>query len=528
MTTPDADYAYEALLRFNYFPMVKEHRDEIRPVVSSEAFTPTIADAMISAGTGRGGEGFDQIEYRTTRFNNVVRKIDIPHPYPYAKLCQTIRDNWDLLKHVCLNDLSRIRPERHGERLVIMGEYDTLHEVDGPGRLVVMDKTRFPDDVLRHLELATGAKFWVEADIANCFPSIYTHAIPWAIVGHSVAKATRTDKSKWYNELDKSQRLLKRAETQGVPIGPATSNLICEVILEKVDVALTAKGYRFVRFIDDYKCFTDSHDLAEKFIRDLERELDRFLLKLNAKKVSIRKLPLPHKASWVNELTIAVDATRKFGASQIVGLLDYALHLQNENPDGSVVKYAARMLISRLSKANVSVFVRHLLYLSVHHPIVLPLACEALQIFRVDCDAKVLRQIIREHLEYRRSDGVSWAIYLTFLAREKLGARLRREIVASEDCLAMACLVATKSGTSEVDLFLNGLDLATIEKYELDRYWLLIHERALAEATIRTKFKPYLDETKLSVLATKKVSFLRTPSIREMARKKASPFGSER
>ena len=37
--TIDADYVYEGLLRYNYFPMVKEHRDDIVPVFTSEYFT---------------------------------------------------------------------------------------------------------------------------------------------------------------------------------------------------------------------------------------------------------------------------------------------------------------------------------------------------------------------------------------------------------------------------------------------------------------------------------------------------------
>ena len=62
MTIPDADYTYEALLRFNYFPMVKEHRDELPPVFSTEGFTTSIADELAAtATTRRNGDGFDQI-----------------------------------------------------------------------------------------------------------------------------------------------------------------------------------------------------------------------------------------------------------------------------------------------------------------------------------------------------------------------------------------------------------------------------------------------------------------------------------
>lgn len=275
---PDAEYAYEALLRFNYFPMVKEHRDEVPPIFTTEDLTPAVADEMISAGTSRAkAVGFDQIEYRVTRFNSVIRKLNIPHPLPYATLCQAIRDNWDQLKHICANQISRIRPESHGERLIVMGDYGAEEVVEGIGRLVIMERTKFPSDLLRHLNLTTGAKYWVEADIGNCFPSIYSHAIPWALVGHDAAKKNR-DPSEWYNRLDQKQRFLNRGETQGAPIGPATSNVLCEIILHKVDLSLSDLGYRFVRFIDDYNCFTKSQDDAENVSAILDANSTSFCL----------------------------------------------------------------------------------------------------------------------------------------------------------------------------------------------------------------------------------------------------------
>ena len=36
--------------------------------------------------------------------------------------------------------------------------------------------------------LIVGKKYCVTADISSCFPSIYTHAIPWALIGKNKAK----------------------------------------------------------------------------------------------------------------------------------------------------------------------------------------------------------------------------------------------------------------------------------------------------------------------------------------------------
>ena len=72
---PDKDFVYNALLRYNYLPIGKKHPDDIPfPAFSTENFTPDIADEMLEnyARKRQGKEkvnGYDQIEYRATRFN---------------------------------------------------------------------------------------------------------------------------------------------------------------------------------------------------------------------------------------------------------------------------------------------------------------------------------------------------------------------------------------------------------------------------------------------------------------------------
>lgn len=37
-------------------------------------------------------------------------------------------------------------------------------------------------------DLLIGKRYVVKADISTCFPSIYTHSIPWALAGKATAK----------------------------------------------------------------------------------------------------------------------------------------------------------------------------------------------------------------------------------------------------------------------------------------------------------------------------------------------------
>lgn len=509
---PNSDYIYAGLLSYNYFPMVKERRDDIPPLFSTESLTPDLGDKLIdhfnelsnNQQDKRERSGFDQIEYRTTRFNNILRLMHIPHPLPFARLCGCLRDNWGKLSYVCSNECSQIKPEEHADgRVYVVDEYESLDV----GRVVVMEKDRFPDELERHLDYSHGASYFVDADVSGCFPSIYSHAIPWALVGHEYSKNNRS-KDKWFNQLDILQRNMKRGETQGVPVGPATSNIMNEVILARVDEAL-AHNYKFVRYIDDYKCYCKTREQADAFIRDLERELSHYLLTLNARKISITPLPVPSKAPWVTELTRRLPHGKRLNERDVVDTLDTAVHLQRQHPEGSVVKYAARATSSRMSKRATPLFCNYLLQLAFHYPIVLPILCDVAKRRDVDLDDDALATVLDRQILYRRSDMMCWTIYLMALTETPIPENTAEAIVDAGDCMAIAALLARDEHVDKIIHFVKSIDHQ--QPYEMDKYWLLIHELALQwEWDIPVNMQNYLNRSGLQMLVDESVSFIRS------------------
>ena len=495
---PDEDYVYSALLRCNYFPMVKKYLDEIPPVFSTEKFTPRIADVLIKAVTQRRG-GYDQIEFGATRFSHVKRLMHIPHPLPYARLCKHISENWDELKHICGNDESQIKPAVHeDDRLVILGEYEQLEA----GRLVVMDKTKFPETVIQELSLSTGKLYRVNADISTCFPSIYTHSIPWALVGHDSAKANRNQNT-WYNELDRLQRSIKRNETQGIPIGPATSNVISELVLFKIDEVLRAKDYQFIRFIDDYKYFSPTQEKAEEFLLDLEQELRKYLLNINVKKVEIEELPVPLRSAWVTELASRLPIDEQSAPRIISDFLDYSINLQRLHPEGSVLKYAARSLVRIIDDDNAEIYLRYLVSLAFHHPILLPILCEVVKNHKGIIDEPEFRPVIERQIKFKRSDAICWGLFFMGMSGYQIDDALATSVIETRDCMSMAMLLAISQHQEKVIEFL--MTLATATNYDRDQYWILIHELA-DKVGVHLK---YINETGLSLLRDNGVSFIR-------------------
>lgn len=94
------------------------------------------------------------------------------------------------------------------------------------------------------------------------FPSIYTHSIPWALHGKAVSKKSTSITALAGNLLDKCTQHTRDKQTNGLLIGPHSSNIIAEIILTKIDVELQAKGYKKIaRHIDDYAFYAE--DFAE-------------------------------------------------------------------------------------------------------------------------------------------------------------------------------------------------------------------------------------------------------------------------
>ncbi|MCY3896850.1 MAG: RNA-directed DNA polymerase [Chloroflexi bacterium] len=517
----DEDYVYNALLRYNYFPMISKYHDELPPVIYSEEITPVVADQMINEnGQSRKG-GYDQVEMRMTRHNKVTRIEHIPHPLPYAQLCKAIAVHWSNIRHICDSRESRIKPTRYEDSRIIVYEGYELEDVETvDDRIMVMGSGPASDDRMLELDLSTNNRYLATADISAFFPSIYTHSIPWALVGHEHAKSHRSP-SLWFNEIDKHQRDLKRGETHGVPIGPATSNVLSEVILFKVDEALCAGGFNFVRYIDDYRCYCKSRDEAERFLVSIENELREYLLELNVNKVSVEELPIPHDPNWKIALASMLPVEDEPNFRKVSQYLDYAINMQRTLPDESIAKYAARSLSGKVVEETSKLYVRALFALAFENPSVLPVLCKfcwSHSEYRHLVPADNFDEFMARQMSYRRSDAMCWALFLMGMCGHEIPDSMAQGIIKTRDCMAMAMLIALKQHCDKVVEFVNGIPID--DEYGLDSYWVLVYE---LRKLIDTKYDCYLAASGLDVLGDAGVSFVR--SIDELCQDSHSAAG---
>lgn len=274
---------YEGLLAYGLFA------DKLPPVFNSVPFfeyCKSLADPYKSGWS-------KYITFRVMRNIGVPRIMGIPNPFKYQRMCLEIKSSWEKIKkyfHEQTDNqayrISRIhiRKENKSKRIFEMNYKNW--RVDGNPEIDLLIQEKGVSHIL------------VRADISTCFPSIYSHALPWALVGKEIAKQKSQDRDAWYNKLDSNCSDMHNGETHGILIGPHVSNLLSEIILTAIDKKLYDKGYRYIRNIDDYECYVHNYDEAQRFLADLELTLHEFDLPLNHKKTEIINLPIEIDKEW--------------------------------------------------------------------------------------------------------------------------------------------------------------------------------------------------------------------------------------
>lgn len=132
----------------------------------------------------------------------------------------------------------------------------------------------------------------LHTDITNCYGSLYTHSIAWAIHGYGEAKEKRHDYRYLGNHLDKLIGAGRAGQTNGIAQGSVLMDFIAEIVLGYVDEQINLQlsenpGFKILRYRDDYRIFADSDDVCEKVLQTISKELLKVGMKLGSAKTNL-------------------------------------------------------------------------------------------------------------------------------------------------------------------------------------------------------------------------------------------------
>ncbi len=165
----------------------------------------------------------------------------------------------------------------------------------------------------RSLALALEFNHLLHLDITDCYGSLYTHSISWAIhTTEEAKKPENRDNPAFVGvSIDKHIQAMSYGQTNGIPQGSALMDFIAEIVLGFGDLLLTEElnklgvtEYKIIRYRDDYRIFTNSPQQSSDIAKVLSDVLSRLNFKINSAKThATDDLVLgslkPDKVHWI-------------------------------------------------------------------------------------------------------------------------------------------------------------------------------------------------------------------------------------
>lgn len=427
-------------------------------------------------------------QYESMRDVNHPRLFGIPTPFSYTNLCLCLRNNWkEILDHYRINTI------KHNHKI------SRIHarKMNNTNSIFQMDYKNWKVDGSPIDELPIGNTYFVEADISTFFPSIYTHSIPWAIAGKTIAKQNKTNTACWYNDLDLYLRNCQDKETKGILIGPHTSNIISEIILVCVDNNLYNKGYKFIRNIDDYKCYVETRTKGEDFLRDLRDELKKFNLTLNHKKTTIMDYQESFNNDWTRVLSsFNLDSKGYINYKVIKRFLELAIDISSNQNKFSPIKYALKILCEhqpQITNNGKLLLQKITLQLASIFPYIIPLL-DDLVFIPTNIDVSIIHEWCTSELErqisLRNYEAASFILYYGKKYKLKLPITITLidEIITYNDsilltltyyyCLHMSHIFNLKK---ELAYLIKHAKSLNNDIYTMESNWVFVYESLSAK-----------------------------------------------
>lgn len=408
--------------------------------------------------------------YSHARGGLLRRPLSICNPLAFYRLANELDQHWTTLApNVQGTPLSSTNPVLSPSGRAIQGS----HKLSSRPTLAV--------------ETRLNNRYILRTDISRFYQSIYTHSLPWAIHTKPFAKTNR-GMTHLGNRLDALVRGGQDGQTVGIPIGPDTSLVLAEILMQACDRELIAAlpGVRGYRFIDDYELGFMTRTEAENAFHVIESILAGYELALNPRKTFVEKLPFRIAPPWAAPLrSFVIRPTSRGQATDLVTYFDLAAEYNLKYPDEAVLQFAVGRLRSlAVAPENWLLFQRLLLGLAVPDPAALPFVLEAI-LDRVKRGAaperseigQALNTIIMEHSSLRHSSEVAWSLWGCLALNIPLAQVSADAVALCEDsCVALLALHCQSVGlvSGHLDTSLWSSYMTSEALYE--DQWLLAYE----------------------------------------------------
>ena len=431
--------------------------------------------------------------------NTTLQKGHIQDPQTYLFLCKEIVNNWSEIKKIY--KLSEISESKLSSETNIKRSVRTKSK----------SWSRFKNKIT---EISYNYKVQLKIDITNYYQSIYTHSIPWSILGKDISKQyfkiknddhnrfttllTTDINAKKYQIADTLDTLVRNCNDKqsiGLPIGPDSSFILSELLGSRLDKEITKEindiDYRCIRYYDDYYFYTNNIGDAETILKKVQKIFFEYKLEINESKVNIKQLPYFQSDLWNIEIH-----NYQFKDSTIENIQDltyyfsliYKLAEEYKQTISWITSYSLTRFESgktKIKKEDIDVFISLLLqtlYLDTSN---IDKIFKIILIYKNFLNSKQLKKIkklldklIPEHLNLNHSFEVAWGLWYFKSLEINPENTLLQDVFNSEDQISILIaidIIKSKSINKKNFDFIKLENKLTNENL-FSKYWLLCYE----------------------------------------------------
>jgi len=260
------------------------------------SFEPLLTDveAVLNGGNYQGFKSAKPNDYSGVNYNFVANKdgklawrpLELIHPVIYVSLVNVLceQENWLLVT-------KRLSEYEGGDVECCSAPVMSLNEQSDVAMQV---KSWWQSVEQRSLIYSLEFSHVLHTDVIDCYGSLYTHSISWALHGLETAKQNKGKNFLLGNKIDSHIQASRYGQTNGISQGSVLMDFVAEIVLGYVDEQINAKlgdptDFRIIRYRDDYRIFANSDDRAEEILKIVSDKLRSVGMKLGVSKTFLSK-----------------------------------------------------------------------------------------------------------------------------------------------------------------------------------------------------------------------------------------------
>ncbi|OLO26235.1 hypothetical protein BTA37_28455 [Priestia megaterium] len=501
-TTSPTNLTTTRLMEKGYFP------SELTAEFTTKPFAENISSINFSQCSKKDSK---TIDYSIPRVTHARRKLDIPNPLHQFKLAQNIVNHWSSISSfISQSTLSLTKPI-----------------IKDNGKRALERENSLKDRVKYKIHNSIGKGYVLKTDISRYYSTIYTHSIPWALHGKSIAKVNRKH-SLYGNVLDAAVRNTQDTQSIGIPIGPDTSLVLAEIIGTAIDLELqnAIPNIKGTRYIDDFELYFNTESEAKSAFSQMDKIVKGFQLDWNPNKYHL--IPIPDKLEpiWVSEMK-CYKVRNSGPLEQYYDLISYfnkAFICSKEHSTDAVLKYCVKRLAEeKIHPENWGIFESFLLNVASIDSSTLPLIKVLFHTYEWHYQYEMnkekivefIHQFISRNIKADHNYEVAWALSLAKSMDLELNDILVSELFNFNDPICSVILL----DMLHLGSFTSTPDLTRIESLmnadELYGHnWLLAYEGGIIHSDSPEYIK---NDSFFSQLYNRSVSFY-DPTINDIKR----------